>query len=81
LRGTFGVDTGRAAGQDDRQRVAGLDLLDGGGMRDHLGEHPSLPNTTGDQLRILRTEVDHQHRPVSRSGVVEVSRFGHGHRV
>ena len=60
LGGAVGVDTGRPAGQHDRLRVFGLDLLQRGGMRDHLGEDPGLPDTTRDQLRVLGAEIDHQ---------------------
>ena len=62
LRGAVGVHAGRAAGQHDGLRVLGLDLLDGRGVRDDLREHPRLADPPGDQLRILRAEVDHQHR-------------------
>ena len=57
-----GVHAGRPAGQDDRLRVLGLDLLDAGGVRDDLGEHPGLADAPGDQLRVLGTEIDHQDR-------------------
>ena len=63
LRGPVGVDTGRPAGEHERQRITGLDLLDRGGVRDDLRKNPCLPNPAGDQLRVLRTEIDHQHRP------------------
>ena len=62
LRGAVGVHAGRAAGQHDGLRILGLDLLDGRGVRDDLGVHPRLADPPGDQLRILRAEVDHQHR-------------------
>ena len=78
LRSTVGVDAGRPTGKHDRQWITGLDLLDRGGVRDDLGKDPRFPHPPGDQLRVLRTEVDHQYRPVSRSGFFEVSRFGHG---
>ena len=63
LRSAVGIDTGRSAGQHERLRVTGLDLLDRGGVRDDLRKNPRLAHTAGDQLRILCTEVDHQHRP------------------
>ena len=62
LRRTLGVHAGRATGQHHRQRIAGLDLVDRGGMRDHLGEHPRLAHPAGDQLGVLRAEIDDQHR-------------------
>ena len=61
LRRAVGVDAGRAAGQHDGLRVAGLDLLHTGGVRDDLGVHPRLADPSRDQLRVLRSEVDHQH--------------------
>ena len=61
LRGALGVHAGRAAGQHDGLRVLGLDLLDGGGVRDDLRVHPRLADAARDQLRVLRPEVDHQH--------------------
>ena len=63
LRRTLRVDTGRSAGQHHRLRFARFDLLDCGGVRNHLGVDPRLAHPSRDQLRILRTEVDHQHRP------------------
>ena len=53
-----GVHAGRAAGQHDGLRILGLDLVDGRGVRDDLGEHPGLPDPAGDQLGVLRAEVD-----------------------
>jgi hypothetical protein len=61
LRRALFVDTGRAPGQHDGLRVARLDLLDGGGMRNDLRKHPRFADPSRDQLRILRSEVDHQH--------------------
>ena len=58
LRGTVGVHAGRAAGQHDRRGFLGHDLLDGRGVRDDLGVHPRLAHPPGDQLRVLRAEVD-----------------------
>ena len=61
LRRAVVVDAGRSAGQHDGLRVAGLDLLHTGGVRDHLGVHPRLADPSRDQLRVLRSEVDHQY--------------------
>ena len=61
LRGAFGVDTGRPAGQHHGARIPGLDLLDAGGVRDDLRVHPRLPDATRDQLCVLRAEIDDQH--------------------
>ena len=75
LRSTFGVDTGRSTGQHQRQRLTRLDLLDRGGVRDDLGKNPRFSDPARDQLRILRTEVDHQYR--SRRCRFEITRFAH----
>ena len=62
LRRAVGVHAGRPAGQDDCARVARLDLIDGRGVRDDFGEHPRLPHPPCDELGVLGTEIDHQHR-------------------
>src|SRR6478736_4175544 len=62
LRCALGVYAGRSAGQHDGLRVLGLDLLDGGGVRDDLRIHPGLADPSRDQLRVLRAEVDHEDR-------------------
>ncbi len=61
LGSTVGVHTGGSTGEHDRLRVLRLDLLDTGGVRDDLGIHPRLPHPPGDELRVLRSEVDHEH--------------------
>ncbi len=61
-RGALGVDTGRTARQHDGLRILGLDLLDRGGVRDDLGEHPRLTDPAGDQLCVLSAEVDDEDR-------------------
>ena len=78
LRGALGVDAGRAAGEHHRQRVAGLDLLDRGGVRHDLGVDPRLAHPAGDQLRILRPEVDDQHGP-GRRCTAQSGSAGFGH--
>ena len=60
LRSAVGVHAGRPAGQHDGLRILGLDLLDARGVRDDLRIHPRLADAAGDQLRVLRAEVDHQ---------------------
>ncbi len=59
LRSAVGIDTCRSAGKHDCQRITSLDLLDSGGVRDDLGKNPRFPHPAGDQLRVLRAEVDH----------------------
>jgi len=49
-----------AAGEDDRRRVLGEHLLDRHGARHDLAVDPGLADATGDELGVLRTEVDDQ---------------------
>ena len=58
---TLGVHAGRAAGQHDRLRIAGLDLVDRRGVRNDLGVHPRLAHPARDQLGVLRTEIDDEN--------------------
>jgi hypothetical protein len=62
-RRLVGVNTGRSTRKDDRGRVAGDQLLDGLGVRNDLGVHLRLTDPPGDQLGVLRAEVDHEHGP------------------
>ena len=57
-RGAVGVDRRGAAGQDDRLGVLGQHLGGGHGGGDDLGVDVALPHPAGDQLRVLRAEVD-----------------------
>ena len=59
-RRTIGVDGRRAAGQDDRLRLARQHLLDRHGVRDDLGVHVALADPAGDQLGVLCAEIDDQ---------------------
>ena len=59
-RGTLRVDTGRAARQDHRRRVLRQHLGDRHPVWDDLAVDVRLADAAGDQLRVLRTEVDHQ---------------------
>ena len=61
LRRTVGVHAGRAAGEHDGLRIAGLDLFDRRGVRDDLGEHPRLADAARDQLGVLRAEIDDEN--------------------
>ena len=61
-----GVHRGRPTGEDERMRSARKDLLRGDRVRDELGIHARLSNTTCDQLRVLSAEIHHQHRPLFR---------------
>ena len=61
-RGPVGIDRRRPAGQDDRGRAAGQHLLDRHGVRHDLAVDARLAHPAGDQLGILRPEVDDEHR-------------------
>ena len=41
-------------------------------------EKTRVPDPPRDQLGVLRTEIDHQHRSSRRCMSIDVSRFGHG---
>ncbi len=58
LRCSRGVHRRRAAGQDDRLRLAGEQLGDRQRARDDLGVDVRLAHPAGDQLRVLRPVVD-----------------------
>ena len=55
------VDRGRAAGEDERARLALPDPLDVGVVREQLGEDAALADPPRDQLRVLAAEVEDQH--------------------
>lgn len=59
-RGALRVHRRGAAGEDDRRRVLGEHLRDRHGARHDLAVDPGLADTTGDELGVLRTEVDDQ---------------------
>ena len=68
-RCALGVHRRRPAGEHDRLRVAGQHLGDRHGVRHDLGVDPGLADPAGDQLGVLRPEVDHQDQVVlARSG-------------
>ena len=52
----------RTTGQDERGRWIGGDLGRGDAVRHDLAVHVELADPPGDQLRVLRSEVDDQHR-------------------
>ena len=79
-RGARGVDRGGTAGQDDGGRSPGEHLLDRHRVRHDLAVDPRLADPAGDELRVLRAEVDDQDRgrAVGRRGR---GRLGGAHRV
>ncbi len=60
----LGVDRRRAAGQDDRLRLPRQHLGHRHRVRHDLGVDPGLAHPAGDQLGVLRPEVDHQDQIV-----------------
>jgi hypothetical protein len=59
-RGAGFVDACGAAGQDDAGGALGPDLLQWRVVRDDLRVHVALADPAGDQLRVLRPEIDDQ---------------------
>ena len=56
------VHRGGTAGQDDRLRPLGEHLGDRHGRGHDLAEHVALAYAAGDELRVLRPEVDNEDR-------------------
>ena len=73
LRRAFFVHRRRAAGENQGLWVFLADFSGGDGGWNHLGEHVRLAHTAGDQLRVLRAEIEDKdwaglrsiHRPRS----------------
>ena len=63
------VDGGRATREDQRGGVACSHLGGGQSMRDELGVHARLADPPCDQLAVLAAEVEHEHRPLLRTGL------------
>ena len=61
-RGTLGINAGRSAGEDDRCRVLGQKLLGGERVRNNFRVHIRFTDAAGNQLRVLGTVVNNQHR-------------------
>ena len=61
-RGAVRVNAGGAAGEDDGGWVLGQELLSAVGMRNHFRIHIRFPDAAGNQLRVLGTVVNNQHR-------------------
>ena len=60
--GALGVHRGRAAGEDEADRVVGSDLLRADVTGDDLGADMALTHPPGDQLCVLGSKVQNQHR-------------------
>ncbi len=71
----LGVHRRRPAGQDDRGRVPLEHLPHRHGVRDDLAVDPRLADAPGDELGVLRAEVDDEDGRVDSRRV-----FGHGRR-
>ena len=63
-RGVVGVDGRRAAAQHERVRVPGAHRLGRDRVADELGVDAALAHAARDQLRVLATEIENEHRPV-----------------
>jgi hypothetical protein len=61
-RGALRVNAGGPAGENDGCRVFGQKLLGGEGMRNNFRIHIRFADAAGNQLRVLGTVVNNQHR-------------------
>ena len=68
-RRALGVDRGRAAREHERDRVPREDLVGPDAMGDELGEDARLADAPRDELAVLPSEVEHEHRAVLRPGL------------
>ena len=64
LRSVIGIDRRRPARQDDGRWPPGQDLLHGGLGTDDLGIDVGVTDPSGDELRVLGAEVDHEYQVV-----------------
>ena len=64
LRRALGVDRGRPAREDERERVAGTQLLGRDAVRHELRVDAALAHAARDQLRVLAAAVENEHRPL-----------------
>ena len=64
LRRPLGVDRGRAAGEDQRERIARAHLGRRDAVADELRVDAGLAHAARDQLAVLAAEVEHEHRPL-----------------
>jgi hypothetical protein len=55
------IDAGRSPGEDQALRREGLNGLRGGGIGEDLTIYLGLSHAPGDELGILRSEVQNQH--------------------
>jgi len=62
LRRAVLVHRGGPAGEDHRRRTAPQKLLDRSVVADDLGVDVRLAHAAGDQLGVLRAEVDDEYR-------------------
>src|SRR5262249_29648823 len=65
-RGVVGIDAGRTTRQDDALRLEPADGVEPDVERMDLAVHVQLADPTGDQLRVLRAEVEDQDHYSSR---------------
>src|SRR5262245_29845312 len=64
LRRALRVDRGGPAGEDERERLTRGELIGRDPVRDELRVDAALTHTSRDQLRVLPTAVQNEHRPL-----------------
>jgi hypothetical protein len=75
-RRVVGVHGCRPAGQDQRVRIASAHLLDRDRVRHELRVDPRFAHASCDQLRVLPTEVDYEHRTLFRRALAQLHDLG-----
>src|SRR5699024_9155239 len=60
LRGTVGINRGRATGENKSRSVFSCDIVDGSRMWDYLGVYRCLTYATSNQLCVLGTKIHHE---------------------
>ena len=75
-RRSVGVHGRRPAAEDERVRVPRAHLFGRHRVRNELGVDAALAHAARDQLRVLPTEVDDEHRAVLRPRLRKVQNLG-----
>ena len=85
-RRTFGIHGRRPTGEHERSGVPSGDLGGRQAMAHELRVDTCLANAPRDQLAVLASEINHEDRPLLRSGLGDrkrdrLCRFGLGHQL
>ncbi len=85
-RRTFGIHGRRPTGEHERSGVPSGDLGGRQAMAHELRVDARLANAPRDQLAVLASEINHEDRPLLRSGLGDrkrdrLCRFGLGHQL